>query len=267
LGESGRNGGEIMGELRDYTVIYYTANYLDEQNPYFLANTRKQLVKAIGDLPVVCVSQKPTEKFEGIDGEYTNLCVGDIGRSHLNIYWQILQGCKLAKTKWVIMAEDDILYSESHFNFHFFVKDEFMNGEYFLYDMNKVSLFTWTKPPMFSFRTKRKVVNQLIAPRKMLIDSMEERFKKVEELRKLGWVEDKIIKYWGDPGRYEDILGVTIRKTYEFYSWVPSIVFSHEYAYGYEFNQGKKKKLGDLRIIELADWGKASDILKLYKNV
>ena len=251
--------------MNDLTIIYYTANYLEEKNPRFLSNTRKQLVKAIGDLPVVCVSQKPTERFKGMKGEYTNVCVGDIGRGHLNIYRQILEGCKVAKTKWVAMTEDDILYSEQHFNFHYFVRDEFMNGEYFLYDMNKVSLFTWTKPPMFSFRSKRRVVNSLISPRQMLVEAMEERFKKLEELRKI-WPEEKILKNWGDPGRYEGNMGVTPRKTYEFYSWVPSIVFSHEYAYGYEFNQGKKKKLGDLRIIELADWGRAEDILKLYKN-
>jgi len=243
--------------MSDLTIIYYTSNYLDEKNPYFLENTKKQLLKAAGDLPIISVSQRPTKIGQ-------NICVGSIGRSHFNIYKQILIGAKAAKTKWVAMAEDDILYSEQHFNFQFFVKQEFLDGDYFLYDMNKVSLFTWTRPPMFSFRSKRKVVNQLIAKRDMLVDAMEERFTRLEELRKI-WPEDKIEKYWGDPGRYEGNLGVTVRDTYEFYSWIPSIVFSHEYAYGYEFNQGKKKKLGDLRIIELADWGRAEDILKLYK--
>jgi len=72
------------------------------------------------------------------------------------------------------------------------------------------------------------------------------------------------VKYWGDPGRYEDLLGVTVRESYEFYSWTPSVVFTHENAYGYQFNHGKRKKIGDIRIIELADWGRAEDILKLY---
>ena len=215
------------------TVIYYTSNYLEEKNPYFLENTKKQLLKAIGNIPLITVSQKPTI----IGNNCTNICLGDIGRSHLNIYWQILQGCKAAKTKWVAMAEDDILYSEQHFNIKYWIKPEILNGDYFLYDMNKVSLFTWTRPPIFSFRSKRMVVNQLVAKREMLIDAMEERFKKLEELRKI-WPERKILKYWGDPGRYEVSLGVTERKTFQYYSWIPSIVFSHEYAYGYEFNQG-----------------------------
>ena len=116
---------------------------------------------------------------------------------------------------------------------------------------------------MFSFRSKRRVVNHLIAKRQMLIDALEERFARLEVLRKT-MPDEKIIKYWGDPSRYEDILGVTVRPFYEFYSYQPSIVFSHEFAYGFEYNQGKKKKLGDLRIISLADWGSAEQILKLF---
>lgn len=245
---------------RDLTVLYYTSNYLEEHNPYFLENTKKQLLRAIKELPMVIVSQKPTMFGDNT----TNVCMGDIGRGHLNIYRQILEGAKAAKTKWVAMAEDDILYSEQHFNYQYWVKPEFLKGDHFLYDMNKVSIFTWSKPPMFSFRSKRKVVNQLIAPRLYLIEAMEERFKKLIELRKI-WNEDKILHYWGDPGRYEQQLGVTVRNTHEFYSWTPSVVFSHENAFGY-LNHGNRKKLGDIRIIELADWGTATDIMRLYNK-
>lgn len=245
--------------IKDLTAIYYTSNYLDTHNPYFLSNTRTQLLKALGDTPIVIVSQKPTM----FGPNSINVNLGDIGRSHLNVYWQILQGCKAAKTKFVAMAEDDILYSEQHFNFQYFVKPEMLDKQVFFYDMNKVSLFTWTRPPIFSFRSNRMVVNQLISPRDYLIDAMEERFRRKDELMKLGWTEEKIIHYWGDPGRYEDILGVTVRERYEYYSWVPSIVFTHEDAFGY-LNHGKKKKLGDLRITELTDWGRADAIIKLY---
>src|SRR3990167_5034053 len=100
----------------DTTVIYYTCNYLDEANPHFLRNTRKQLLEAMVDMPMVIVSQKPT--LFGWDS--INVCLGDIGRSHLNVYRQILEGCKAAKTKYVALAEDDILYSEQHFNPQFF---------------------------------------------------------------------------------------------------------------------------------------------------
>lgn len=254
-----------MTTNQDLTAIYYTSNHLEETNPYFLNNTKKQLAKAAGHLPLVIVSQKEEniEDWKALGfTDVTNICVGDMGRSHLNIYRQILIGCKAAKTTFVVMVEDDILYSPEHFQFTDYIKDP--QKDVFYYDMNKLSLFTWIRPAMFSFRFKREVVNQLVCGREYLIEAMEERFSKLEQLKKGGWNEEKVIKYWGDPGRYEDILGVTVRKTRQESCKNPSIVFSHEYAYGYEFNQGKKKRLGDLRIIEMYGWGRAEDILKLY---
>jgi hypothetical protein len=230
------------------TVIYYTSNWLDIHNPYFLENTKKQLLIAIGDSPLISVSQKPIAFGK-------NICVGDIGRSHLNIYRQILTGAKAAKTKYVVMAEDDILYSYEHF--HNYVPER----NVLAYDMNKWSIFTWTNPPLYSFRTNRKVINSLIAPRDMLVEAIEERFSKFE-----GVSEDKIpLHYWGDPGRYESKLGVTVRETEEWYSGCPNIVFSHPEAYGY-LSRGTRKRLGDLRAIELPYWGRAEDVLKLYER-
>ena len=242
--------------MKDLTILYYTANYLDQTNPYFLANTQKQLIEASDGLPIVIISQKPTM----FGDNSVNLCVGDIGRSHLNIYKQIMLGCEKAKTKYVAMAEDDILYSKEHFH----TEAYYPKGDVFMYDMNKLSLFTWTQPPLFSFRHNRMVVNQLIAPREMLWEAMNERFKRLDELLKRGKQLESIIKYWGDPGRYENSLGVTVRQTDTFMSTCPSIVFTHEYAYGYEFNHGKRKRLGDLRIIEVPYWGKAEDVLKKF---
>lgn len=249
--------------MKDLTIIYYTSNWLEEHNPKFLANTWQQLMKARKGLPLIVVAQKEP-KWSYPDDDYETLIMDGIGRSHLNIYRQILEGCKVATTKYVAMAEDDILYSESHFHTQQIQKAFDTHGDAFLYDMNKMSIFTWSDPPMFSFRSKRKVVNQLIAPRQMLIDAMEERFKRAEDLmNNHGWTEKRLIKYWGDPGRYEDILGITVRKSVEIYSQVPSIVFSHPEAFGF-LNQGIKKKMGDIRIIELADWGRAEDVVKLY---
>jgi hypothetical protein len=253
---------------KDLTIVYYTCNFLETENPHFLMNTKKQLVKAIGDMPLVVVSQKPVDKltFVGYEGEYHNEVIGDIGRSHLNLYKQIMIGADKAKTKYVAMAEDDILYSYDHFhskeldNWFLFGKDMF------LYDMNKVSLFTWTNPPMFSFRSKRKVVNQLIAPAKYLSEAMHERFERVDYLLKKGKPLESILHVFGDPGRYEKQLGVSERRMEEYYCNMPSIVFTHPKAYGY-LNHGKRKRLGDIKIIELYNWGSASDVLKLWGDV
>lgn len=250
--------------MNDLTVIYYTSNYLEEKNPYFLHNCQMQLLEAIDHKSLIIVSQKPTNfaKDVGWKNVTENIVMEGIGRSHLNIYRQILAGAKAAKTRFVAMAEDDILYSPEHFDFEKYIKNP--QDDVFYYDMNKVSLFTWTIP-VFSFRFKREVVNQLICNRELLIESLEERFRRVDELKeKYGWPEEKIIKYFGDPGRYEELLGVTPRKTQQVSCSNPSIVFSHEHAFGYENNQGKKKRLGDLRIVELYGWGKATEILKLY---
>lgn len=238
----------------DLSIVYYTSNYLDTHNSYFLSNTKRYLLDAIGNLPIISVSQKPTVIGENCK----NICIGDIGRSHLNIYKQMLIGAKAAKTSHIALAEDDIFYSYEHFHNEYIGKFPGM----FLYDMNKVSLFTWTKPPVFSFRHSRKVVNQLIVERDLIIEALEERFKRVDELLKI-WPLEKIIKYWGDFSRYEDLLGVTVRKAKEFMCTKPSIVLSHELAYGY-LSQGNRKRLGDLRIIELQGWGRAEDMIKLF---
>lgn len=232
----------------DLTVVYYTSNWLDTHNPFFLENTKKQLLKAIGNLPLISVSQKPIAFG-------TNICVGEIGRSHLNLYRQILAGCKAAKTKYVAMAEDDVLYSPEHFTYYRPQKDVFG------YNMAKWSIFTWTRPPIFSFRNNRKVVNSLIAKRDMLVAALEERFNKFKDIP-----EEKIpLHYWGDPGRYETKLGVAYRETEEFYTTETNIVFSHPEAYGY-LTRGVRKRLGDIRAFDIPYWGRAENILKLYEK-
>lgn len=253
------------------TIVYYTSNYLEDHNPYFLKNTTDQLVKAADGLPIIVVSHKPVDKFPGHKGSFRNIVMGQDyqsvrpGRHHLNIYQQLMIGAQHAATPYVAAAEDDILYSHSHFHSGELKKLIEAKTDKMLYDMNKVSLFTWTEPPIFSFRSKRMVVNQLIAPTKRLAEALQERFKRLDELLASGWPEERILKFWGDLGRYEKHLGVTEQPTYQWYSQTPSIVFTHPDAYGY-LNHGKRKRHGDIKIIELLEWGKASDILKLWKK-
>lgn len=239
----------------DLSIVYYTSNWLETANPYFLNNTKNQLLKAADGLPIISVSHKPMDFGH-------NICVGDIGRSHLNIYRQILRGCQEAWTDYVAMAEDDILYSHEHF--HPEIPDRWKGRDMFIYDMAKLSIFTWTNPPLLSFRNKRRVVNHLIVPRLMMIEYLNERFDRINYLiRTSGRGEDYWIKYWGDPGRYDTILGVKPREVDEIFSDVPGIVFTHEHAFGY-LNHGRRKRLGDIRIIEVPYWGKAEDLLRLY---
>lgn len=241
----------LSKEPLDLTVIYYTANYIDEKAPEFCYNTRHQLKKAIGEYELISVSQKPIDFGQ-------NILFPDQKRSHYNIYLQILTGCKVARSEFVAMAEDDIMYSYDHFHTYVPTKCDFA------YDMQKLSLFTWTKPAMYSFRTKRKVINHLIARRTALIDALEERFARRDEILKSGKDDEWIMHYWGDIGRYEQTLGVTVRETEEFYCGTPSIVYTHPTAYGYEFNHGRRKRLGDVKMYDIPVWGRAEDMVKLY---
>lgn len=86
--------------MKDVTVIYYTSNREKED---FESKIRKNLLKVIGDLPLISVSQKPIDFG-------TNICVGDIGTSDHNIYRQMQTGCLKATTKFVCTAEADCLY-------------------------------------------------------------------------------------------------------------------------------------------------------------
>ena len=89
------------------TVIYYTSNREDEE---FEKKIRNRLWEAKGNLPLISVSQKPIDF--GL-----NVCVGDRGVSEQNILKQMLMGCELAKTPFVIFAEADTLYPKEYFNY------------------------------------------------------------------------------------------------------------------------------------------------------
>ena len=229
--------------MPNLSVVYFTANVISD---YFAKNTQKQLLKAIGDLPLISVSKKPMDFGQ-------NICVGDTPRSHFNIYRQALIGAKAAGTKYIALAEDDVLYSSEHFNYR-------SSPGKFAYNLNVWSIFTWSDPPMFSHKgTVRRCLHALICERDLFIEAMEERFTKHPD-------DSKTKKdVWGEPGKYERQLGVTVRETEDFYANPPNIVFSHETALAYE-GLGKRKRIGEYRAIEIPYWGRAEDIVKLYKE-
>src|SRR3989344_3383100 len=89
----------------DMTIVYYTANVIDD---YFAANTRKQLLKAIGDLPLITVSKKPIDFGQNI--------VVNTPRSHVSINRVAQPGVKPVQPKFVALAEDVFFYPPDHFN-------------------------------------------------------------------------------------------------------------------------------------------------------
>lgn len=239
---------------KDLTAIYYTSNHLEVVNPRFVAKTKELLLESLGDIPLVSVSQVPMHGF-GL-----NVCVGVKPRGHLEIYKSILVGARVATTDYIGLVEDDIIYAPSHFTTHRPPLHKFS------YDFNKWGINTWVTPPVFGYRA-RAVVNQLIAPRQLLIDALEERFAMYPDIeslqRKFG--PDNPLKFWGDLGRYEKHLGVTVREWEPFAAPDPSVVFSHEEAFGF-LSRGKRKSIGEGHRPALPFWGRAVDVLRIWKE-
>ena len=236
----------------DLTVLFYTANFIDEE---FANNVRKQLVKSINGLPLIVISHKPMgiEMFEGHKGEYKNIVFHAKERNFANIYRQALLGAKEAKTKYVAMTEDDALYPPEHF-------EHIPSSGKFAYDRNIWGIYTWTNPPVFSWKGRRSFWT-CVCEKELFIEAMEERFAKHPYPEKSKFVT----KLFGEPGKYEDQMGVTVRDWEFYYADQPSVVFSHESSLSF-LNLGKRKKLGDDQKEELPFWGNCRDILKLYKN-
>jgi hypothetical protein len=209
--------------MNDCTIIFYTSNLVPDK---VMKKVQEQLLKT--GLPIISVSQKPMDFGE-------NICVGDIGQSYINIYKQMLIGAKAAKTKYIAFAEDDVIYSKEHFNFE---------PTCFAYDMNKWSVYTWA--PYFHIKNRRTNTD-LICPRDMFIEAMEERFKK--------YPDDQPLSIWAEPGRYEKELGVKVQPVQEYVAEDTHIVFSHEKAVGYGI-MGNRKRMGFQRATEVMFEGK-----------
>jgi len=234
-----------MGTKRidDLTVLFYTANVTSS---HFFDMVTHTLKKAINnDFPIISVSHKPVNLG-------TNIVVGDIGRSNYNIYKQVLIGAKAATTTYVACAEDDVLYTPGHFRAYR------PDDDTFGYDDNRWSIYTWYRPAIYS-KKHRAVMNQLVAPRQLLIDSLEERFAK--------WPDPATapMHRFAEPGRaiHEKQLGVKSAKIEFFASQEPQIMFSHEEALGW-IEYGKRKGHEQYRLEELYPWGRADEVLLRY---
>jgi len=233
-----------MTDTKDLTIIYYTANKIADG---FGEKVRKQIQVAAEGLPIISVSMVPMDFGQ-------NICIGEKKRSIMTIYEQILLGAKVAKTKYVALAEDDTLYPPEHFKVFRPPEDTFA------YDMTRWNILPWKKPPFFSI-TFRKILAMLLCSRELLTDTIEERFAKYPD-------PSTIPERWmGEPGRndYEGKLGVTPRKSMEFYPYIPTVVFSHPESLGY-LTTGTRKRSHPIRAFEIPYWGTAQRVMDDYYN-
>ncbi len=225
-----------MLENKDLTVIYLTAN----KHPVkFTTYQRSVLLEAIEDTPLISVSREP------IDFGYNILDTGE--HSHINMYHQLLNAAKLADTPYIAVAEDDVLYSHSHFQFRPPAMDTLA------YDMSRWSLFTWS--PLFSI--KRRISNStLISPRLELIRAWEERFARYPGNSMPPYFVSELSRHI-----YERQMNVTLVKSVRYYSPVPCIHINHPNGLD---STGMRKRHGEMRAIEIPVWGKAEDVANLY---
>ncbi len=121
--------------------------------------------------------------------------------------------------------------------------------------MNRFNVFTWGKPTYF---WKNRMGNStLIAPRKLAVKALEERFAKYPKGTPAGFT--------GELGRpnVEEKLGLTRRKS-EWFSTEASIVkIDHEYGID-RLARTHRKGMGILRAYDIPYWGKAEELLKKF---
>lgn len=226
--------------MSDLTVVYYTSNQLPDATATAI---RTVLRTSCVGLPIISVSQKPLAFGR-------NIHVGEIGASTRNLYYQVLVGAKAANTDYVALCEDDCLYPPSHFTT--VLPDDFG------YNMNRWRVHTWDAHPVFSHKN-RCGLHQLVCPRDLLIEHLEERFSR-------NHTEDQINRHWGEPGRWnhEQRLGVSCKPLSQWRSAEPCVVFFHPYSLNYR-KQGVRVAHGRDGVVKLLPpWGTAKDVIDQY---
>ncbi len=227
--------------MSDLTIILYTANIIPKA---FASRCYTQLLKAAQGQKIIVVSQETMEIDEH------NIVV-TLPRHYLNIYRQALIGALEADTKYIALAEDDVLYSPEHF------KHRPKDDSKFAYNLGAWSVFTWGEP-IFTHKGKvRRNLNSLICERELFIEAMQERFRLHPQDK------DIDLRIWAEPGKYERQLGVTVQETEEFYTNPPNIIFSHETELSFA-GLGTKKRIGEFRAYDIPYWGKVETIRRYY---
>ncbi len=139
------------------TVIYYTSNQEEEK---FEAKIRENLLKVIGNLPLISVSQKPIDFGK-------NICIGNVGVSNQNAHRQLQIGAMAATTPFIHFAEADTLYPKEYFIYIPPVIDRIYRAPIYLLYLNRRS---WGKD---RFYLKQSSEASTVVGRKYIIKHIE----------------------------------------------------------------------------------------------
>lgn len=246
--------------MNDLTLLYYTANRIDY---HFAKNVVVELKRsAPAEAPVVAVSHSRggvvpvLEHLFGWETENNRLDMSfAYGRpfSIWQVYQNVLMGAKAAATPFVACCEDDTLYAPAHFTYR-------PAADTFAYDLSRWVITreraddARSRVAKFYWRERHQMA-MCIAPRLLLIETLEERFAKypVE-------VPHAVAKRtgWGEPGRYEKNLGLAPRKMEYFRAAEPSVTFNH----GESLMGRRRVNPGDIIVDDLPPWGNADALWK-----
>jgi hypothetical protein len=229
--------------MNDITIIFLTNSRLPEKWQTF---HREKLMETIGDTPIISLSREPLNLGINI--------LQDQPPSKSNIFYQMLRGMRLVKTKYVAIAEDDCLYPKEHFEFR-------PPEDTFAYNYNRWSLYSWN--PVYSLKNWIKTGAVMIAPTKLALDLLEERFAKYPMGGEMPH------GMCGELGVYEKELGITPRKVMDFKTEISVVQLDHDF---FTVNDPKResverrhtKELGYVRALSIPYWGEASKITELF---
>lgn len=222
--------------MKDITIIMPTPNKVPRR---WAEYHRQVLLEAIGDTPIITISKEPLDWGQNIiQTEY----------GIRNLYEQILRSAKMANTPYIAIAEDDTLYPKEHFEFR-----PPLNKV--AYDLNRWVIFTWGTP--FYFHKPHFCTGGMIAPRELLVFSLEERLNKYPNEMPPGLLKEVGRNDWEKRNRITQIPSIS------YYAKYPYLCFNHDFSV--EFGQiNHNKKAWPVRAYDIPKWGRAEDVVKLF---
>jgi hypothetical protein len=172
----------------DKTIIYTTDN---QMSPALMELCQRWLRKNSCGCPIISAALGSPVDF----GD-ERLFVEGMPRSGITLDVQLLMAARKVKTKWVMLAEHDCLYTEEH------VRWTPPDVENFFYNDNDWFL-QWANPAhpemdgMYSYTPHRKVQSQLVCSAEAYLRAMEE---KVELVTNPAWARKYTSGRLAEPG-------------------------------------------------------------------
>lgn len=244
--------------MSDLTILFYTANrigaHFAEQVLHLLAGSLKEYSSTQPQPCVIVVSQGAIAPawLSILGGRVIN--VGDQPPSIWQCYQNILAGAKAAPTPFIACCEDDSLYVPGHFNYR--PPFDAFGYNHMRYVITRRLSDDGKRREAFYYFRERTQMAQCIAPRELLIETLEEKFAKFPEP-----VPDDVAKKtgWGEPGRYEHLQGLTLRKREYFRTAYPNVTFNHSNSL-----MGRRAvKETDVIAQSIEPWGEANALWKM----